>query len=103
MKFPLALQPYTVREELSKDYFGTLTRIAEIGYQAVELGPPPAGITIAELKEHVNRIGLQIMGCHARLNELTDDLDRQIDYLHEVGGTYIGLSQRYDSKEAVLE
>ena len=103
MKFPIALQPYTVREELNKDYFGTLSRIAEIGYQGIELGPPPAGITIAELKEHVNRLGLQIIGCHARLEQLTIDLDTQIDYLHEVGGSYLGLSHRFDSKQAVLE
>jgi sugar phosphate isomerase/epimerase len=103
MKFPVALQPYTVREELNRDYFGTLTKIAEIGYEGVELGPPPPGITIAELKNHLNRLGLKVVGSHAGLEQLTNGLDAQVDYLHAVGGTYIALSHRFDSRQAVLD
>jgi sugar phosphate isomerase/epimerase len=103
MKFPIALQPYTIRDELSKDYLGALTKVAEIGYQGVELGPPPASITIAAFKQHMNRIGLQVIGCHASLAQLTDELTTQTDYLHEVGGSYLALSHRFDSRQAVLD
>jgi len=70
MRFPIALQPYTVRDELSQDYFGALTRVADIGYQGVELGPPPAGITVAELKTFMRRVGLQVIGAHAGVEQL---------------------------------
>ena len=103
MKFPIALQPYTIRDELQKDYLGSLTKVAEIGYQGVELGPPPAGISIAQFKQHLDQIGLQVIGSHARIEQLTNDLDAQIDYLHEVGGRYIVLSYRFDSRQQVLE
>jgi hypothetical protein len=34
---PIGLQLYTVREQAGKDFEGTLKKVAEIGYQEVEL------------------------------------------------------------------
>ena len=40
----LGLQVYTVRQSLSADFVGTLRRVKEIGYDAVELcGTGPYG------------------------------------------------------------
>jgi sugar phosphate isomerase/epimerase len=103
MKFPVALQPYTVRDEMSNDYFGTLTKVAEVGYQGVELSPPPEGISIADLKNHLSSIGLRVIGAHASLEQLTGGFAGLVDYLHDVGGKYVGLSQRYASRQEVLE
>lgn len=103
MIFPIALQPYTVRDELAKDYLGTLSRIAEVGYQAVELGPPPEGISIDALKQHLQQIGLGVVGAHAGIAQLTDGLDDLSTYLHEVGGTYVAISYRFGSRQDVLD
>ena len=103
MPFPVALQPYTVRDELARDYFGTLSRIAEIGYQGVELGPPPATLSIDSLKQHLERINLKVIGSHAPLTELTNSLDAQVAYLHQVGGSYLALSHRFGSRQEVLD
>ena len=103
MTFRVALQAYTVREELAVDYLGTLTAIAEIGYEGVELGPPPAEISLVECKDHMTQIGLQVVGSHAGLQQLTDDLGAQVDYLHTMGGRYLGLSHRFASRQDVLE
>ncbi len=103
MKFPVALQAYTVRDELAADYLGTLTRIAEIGYEGVELGPPPAGISLADFRDHMEGIGLRVVGSHAGLEQLTDDLAAQVDYLHAMGGHYLGLSYRFGSRQDVLD
>jgi len=101
--FRLALQAYTVRDELAGDYLGTLTRIAGIGYEGVELGPPPADISLAEFKDHMTQIGLRVVGSHGGLQQLTDDLGTQVDYLHTMGGRYLGLSHRFASRQDVLE
>jgi sugar phosphate isomerase/epimerase len=103
MKFPVALQPYTIREEMKTDYLGSLARVAEIGYQGVELGPPPDGITLGAFKQHMERLGLQVIGAHASLEQLTSGLDAQVEYLKEMGGAYLALSYRFDSRAAVLE
>ncbi|MFC4812722.1 sugar phosphate isomerase/epimerase family protein [Paenibacillus sp. GCM10023250] len=103
MKFPIALQPYTIREELKRDFLGSYTKVAEIGYRAVEAGLPPEGITIDEMKAHFDRIGLQVMGCHAGLEQLTNGLDELTDFLALFGAKYVAMSYRFDSREAVLE
>ncbi|QHW33046.1 sugar phosphate isomerase/epimerase [Paenibacillus rhizovicinus] len=103
MRFPIALQPYTIREELKQDFLGSYTKVAEIGYQAVEAGPPPEGVTIEEMKAHFDRIGLQVVGCHTGLDQLTNGLDQLVDYLNLFGARYVAMSYRFDSREAVLE
>ena len=104
MKFPIALQPYTIREELKQDFLGSYTKVAEIGYQAVEAGPPPEGVTIEEMKAHFDRLGLQVMGCHAGLDQLTNEDERSalIDFLQLFGARYVALSYRFESREAAL-
>ncbi len=103
MKFPLALQAYTIRNELAKDYLGSLSKVAEVGYKGIEIGPPPADIPIATFKQHLDTMGLEVVGSHAGLEQLTNDLQTQIDFLHEVGGRYIALSYRFESRQQVLE
>lgn len=103
MKFPIALQPYTIREELTKDFLGSFTKVAEIGYSAVEVGMPPAGITVAEMKAHFEQIKLNVISCHSSLAQLTDDLDTAINFMQQLGGSYIVLSHRFDTKQEVLD
>ncbi|WDH80444.1 sugar phosphate isomerase/epimerase [Paenibacillus urinalis] len=101
--FPIAVQPYTVREQLSQDYVGTLTQIAEIGYQGIELGRPPEGMTIAEQKSLLDHLGLKVIGSHAGFDTFDFDPDVIADYLEEVNGEkFVGLSLRFSSKEEVL-
>ena len=48
------IQLYTIREEMEKDLFGTLERLAKIGYDGVEFagyGGIPAADMAAKLKE----------------------------------------------------
>jgi sugar phosphate isomerase/epimerase len=101
-RFPVALQPFSVREELAADYLGTLEKVAGIGYRGIELGPPKQMPT-AELKRHLDRLGLQVIGCHAGLEQVTRQLDEVAGYLRQVGGRYIILSHRFESRQEVLE
>lgn len=102
MKFPIGLQPYTIRHELEKDYLGSLKKVAEIGYKGIELGPTEL-MTTKELKKHLDDYGLQVIGCHADLESLTNEFDELIDYLHYVGGSYLSHSSKFDSRQSVLE
>jgi len=102
VQFPIAIQPYTVREAMSQDYIGTLEKLAAIGYEGIELGLPPEGMTIAEQKAILDRLNLQVIGTHASFDNLDVDFGRLHEYLHQVGGKYIAISMRFDSKEDVI-
>lgn len=100
---PVAVQPYTVRDQLNKDYRGTLRKIADIGYKAIELGPPPEGITVAEQKLLLDQLGLKVIGCHTSLEQLESDPDSVVDYLEKVDAEkYVALSLGFESKEDLL-
>ncbi|MDO7906701.1 sugar phosphate isomerase/epimerase [Paenibacillus sp. JX-17] len=102
-KFPVAVQPYTVREQLAQDYTGTLEKIAEIGYRGIELGRPPEGMTIKEQKALLDRLGLQVVGTHTGFDSFDFDPNVIADYLDKVdGGRFAAISLRFDSKEDVI-
>lgn len=72
MKPAIGLQLYSVKISLQEDYLGTLEKIAEIGYQNLELitTVTPDGLifgqnmTAADLRQNLDRLGLQAIGCH---------------------------------------
>jgi len=77
MTAPSALQLYTVREALNKDYPGTLRRVAEMGYIGIEttqiLGTP-AEVAASQARE----LGLEICSAHVPLpigNQKNEALD----------------------------
>ncbi|WP_219639437.1 sugar phosphate isomerase/epimerase [Cohnella sp. CFH 77786] len=101
-RFPIGVQPYTVRELMAQDYTGTLEKLAAIGYRGVELGLPPAGMTVAEQKRLLGRLGLQVIGTHGPFDSLEADWEALFRYLDETGGRFIALSLKFASKEEVL-
>lgn len=58
---PLAVQLYSLREEIKTDVGGVLTRLAEIGYVGVE---PYAGLDHQVVAEQAKALGLQIPSSH---------------------------------------
>jgi sugar phosphate isomerase/epimerase len=81
MMLPIGLQVYTVRHEMEKDFDGTLTKIAEMGYEGVEVG----GILPSHAKKLMADLGLKIAGKHALYDELRTDLQKHIDHTLELG------------------
>ena len=79
-----ALMLYTVRDVLGLDWAGTLKRVAEMGYEVVELAAalPP---TAAEMKSMLDDAGLQACGVHAPLAKLELSLPEWIDFALAVG------------------
>jgi len=102
MSLPVALQLYTVRDETSRDFIGTLEKVAEIGYQGVEFagfGDIPA----SKMKDVLEKLNLKAMGSHTPKDLLADKLDEVIDYNLEIGNPYVICPwDKYDSKEGWL-
>jgi len=102
-QFPVAVQPYTIREALGSDYAGALERLATIGYTGIELGHPPAGMTIAEQKALLDHLGLHVVGTHAGFDTLDFDIAAIADYLDQVdGGRFVAVSMRFASRSDLL-
>jgi len=64
MAAPIALQLYSLRQELQSDLEATITKIAAMGYIGVE---SYGGLDAAAVKKAADNAGLQIMGSHVSL------------------------------------
>jgi sugar phosphate isomerase/epimerase len=85
---PAGLQLYTVKDELAKDFDGTLQKVAAIGYKEVEA----AGFynkTAAEFRKSIESAGLTLPAAHYSLEELLQGLDAKLAFAHELGLKYI--------------
>jgi len=98
----VALQLYTVREELKKDFAGTLRAVAEMGYPAVQLSGY-GGQTASELKRLLDDLGLAVAGSHVGLDALEAHPDQEIRYCLDVGTIDVVIpaipAERRQSKE----
>ncbi len=85
---PAGIQLYTVKDELSKDFDGTLRKVAAIGYKEVEA----AGYydkSAAEFRMAIESAGLTLPAAHYSLQELLQGLDAKIAFAHELGLKYM--------------
>ena len=68
MTLPVALQLYTVRDEMARDPAGTLKRVADIGYENVECAGL-AGLSVEAFRQACDAAGLSIVSAHQGLPE----------------------------------
>ena len=107
MKIPVALQLYSVREDCSRDFIGTLKRVAEIGYEGIEF----AGyyeMEAKEIKKILDDFSLKVAGTHTGIETLLgDQLQKTIEFNSILGNKFLivpGLPEEYtNSKEEWLE
>ncbi len=86
----LALQLYSVRENLEKDFLGTLKKVKEMGYEGGEL----AGIyghTGKEVKEMFDEAGLIPISAHVSYQDLMPDIEGTVKTYKEIGCKYIAI------------
>jgi len=63
----IAVQLYSVRKEIEKDIKGTLKRIADIGFEAVETAFWPANISVKQAGQYLKEAGLPVCSAHIEL------------------------------------
>src|SRR5258708_35178380 len=97
----VALQMYTVRDETARDFVGTLRRVAEMGYTAVEFAGY-GGLSSTEMNKVLKELGLKAISTHVGLAALEQDLTAQIEYCQDIGCPYLVLPWLDESRRNVV-
>ena len=63
----IAVQLYSVRKEIEKDIQGTLKKIADIGFEAVETAFWPKDISVKQAGQYLKDAGLPVCSAHIEL------------------------------------
>lgn len=82
MSTPIALQLYSVRDELDRDFAGTLEQIKMMGYTAVETGQ-----FAGDVQRQValfNDLGLQVMAAHVK-PPVGENKEQSLDFVDALG------------------
>jgi len=112
LKKPLGVQVWTIKDQLIKDFPGTLKMMADLGYQSVEMCSPPGyessgfgplmKIKASEMKKIVNDAGLVLESTHYGMGELRDNLNERIDFALESGQKQMICSSFWLPKNATM-
>jgi len=86
----VALQLYTVRDETTRDFAGTIRKVAAMGYAGVEFADY-GSLSASEMKALLTETGLRAAATHRSLQTIEQDLTREIAYCHEIGCTFLVL------------
>lgn len=88
MTLPIALQTYTVREHLGRDFEGTIRRIAAMGYRAVEVTFEIPGTTWSRAASLFSELGLRVPAAHTPL-PLGKNQTPVLDFAGQLGLSYL--------------
>lgn len=107
----LGLQLWSVRNALQADTFGTLEKIAEIGYVNLQICPNPTahgldfgnGIDATEMRKHLDPLGLKCVSIHIVPNAETS-WERVVEDCHTVGCTTMACAIAFfENRQQVLD
>jgi sugar phosphate isomerase/epimerase len=84
---PIALQMYTVRGPAGEDFLGTLRKVAEMGYPAVEFAGY-GGLGAKELRKEMDALGIKTAGAHVGYALWDQQLEQTIQDLQTLGATH---------------
>jgi sugar phosphate isomerase/epimerase len=99
---PIGTQLYPVRDQVDKDFPGTLKQLAGMGFRTIELCSPPGyvksgfgsllNLKAAEVRRIIADAGLRCESCHYTSGEFRDHLEERIGFAKELGLSQMVLS-----------
>src|SRR2546423_4079991 len=96
---PIGFQLYTVRGEFSRDVPGTLKKVAQLGYKAVEFwgyaGTPKVyqKYSASELRKVLDDSGLKCCGMHLDLKALAkENFQQTVETNRTLGSEYLNVA-----------
>lgn len=87
MKFPIALQLYSVRDDMAADFEGTIRKVKEMGYDGVEFAGL-YGKSGAEVKKICEDIGITPVSAHVPFIDMIEN-PALLDTYAEIGCKFV--------------
>ena len=87
---PVALQLYTVRDEMARDFAGTVRAVGQLGYAGVEMAGY-GDLSAEQMTALLQEAGLRAASTHVALDRLESNLDAEIDYCLAIGCAHLVL------------
>src|SRR5699024_3430222 len=84
----IGLQLYSIREAAAADLLGTLEKVAQMGYSAVQFAGF-ANQKAEDVKAKLDELGLKVSGAHIQDNLFEDDLDEILKYHETIGNNLL--------------
>jgi sugar phosphate isomerase/epimerase len=110
---PLGCQTWPVRDQIAKDFPGTLKQLAEAGFQSIELCSPVgyaeygfgglANYTGTQLRKILADAGLTCVSSHFGIKELRDNPEGRIAWAKDVGLTQMLVPSLDGPKKPTLD
>ena len=89
-QFKVGLQLYSVRNDMEKDFEGTLKAVKDMGYDYVEFAGF-FGKSADEVKEILDRLGLTAISVHEGTQNFNEKGQEAVDYLKAIGVKYCAI------------
>jgi sugar phosphate isomerase/epimerase len=87
---PIMLQLYNVRDELAKDFDGTLREVAALGYKYVELALARFyGKTAEQFRASLDKAGLTAISAHVPYRDMIADPEGEVGFHVDIGCKFI--------------
>jgi len=90
MSLPVAVQLYSVRDEMEQDFYGTIRKMKELGYDGIEFaglfGQKPA-----EIKAFCKEIGIVPVSAHVPYYDMLEDPIGVLSDYAEIGCEYVAV------------
>lgn len=90
----IGLELFTVRDVIQKDYEGTLTKVAEIGYKEIEPATNYGDMEPKQFRAMLDRLGLSMPSTHVGASE-GPDLEKQLEGFQIMGIRYTEVRGQY--------
>lgn len=96
-QLPIAMQVYSVRQEVGQDFAGVMKQIREMGYDGVELAGL-YGLSAETVRDILKENKLTAVSAHVPYEELTADLEGTLDCYEVIGCKYLAIPYLTEEK-----
>jgi len=87
-KFKVGVQLYSVRDEASRDFAGTLQALKDMGYEGAELAGT-YGLSAEQIRKASADAGLELFSAHVPLSDLRNDPEGTVALYRAIGCRWI--------------